>query len=191
MASHDLSNTKTTILGATPGAIPGIDGNAHEIFSFTPSILGAYRLRTFSPMFARFRPFSHFFARFRTFWLSVSDRFWPSAFALFLTIRVLPFSGCHLDPPDVSKTAPTASKGTSPLKNQRFCQAKTPWVAPACADCPGFLVWVLLLPRPPPSARSLRLCPCASILLHGPLDICLDLLPATPPPPVQNRDAQD
>ena len=67
---------------------------------------------------------------------------------------------------------------------------KTPWVAPACADCPGFLVWVLLLPRPPPSARSLRLCPWASILLHGPLDICLDLLPATPPPPVQNRDAQ-
>ena len=29
MASHDLSNTKTTILGATPGAIPGIDGNPH------------------------------------------------------------------------------------------------------------------------------------------------------------------
>ena len=29
MASHDLSNTKTT-LGATPGAIPGIDGNPHE-----------------------------------------------------------------------------------------------------------------------------------------------------------------
>ena len=30
MASHDLSNTKTTILGATPGAIPGIGGNPHE-----------------------------------------------------------------------------------------------------------------------------------------------------------------
>ena len=29
MASHDLSNTKTTIFGATPGAIPGIDGNPH------------------------------------------------------------------------------------------------------------------------------------------------------------------
>ena len=26
MASCDLSSTKTTILGATPGAIPGIDG---------------------------------------------------------------------------------------------------------------------------------------------------------------------
>ena len=34
MASHDLSNTKTTILGATPGAIPGIDGNTHERNSF-------------------------------------------------------------------------------------------------------------------------------------------------------------
>ena len=31
MASHDLSNTKTTILGTTPGAIPGTDGNRHEI----------------------------------------------------------------------------------------------------------------------------------------------------------------
>ena len=30
MASHDLSNTKTTILGATLGAIPGINGNPHE-----------------------------------------------------------------------------------------------------------------------------------------------------------------
>ena len=36
MASHDLSNTKTAILGATPGAIPRIDGNPHEIFSFAP-----------------------------------------------------------------------------------------------------------------------------------------------------------
>ena len=42
MASHDLSNTKTAILGATPGAIPGIDGNPHERFSFAPSILGAW-----------------------------------------------------------------------------------------------------------------------------------------------------
>ena len=42
MASHDLSNTKTTILGATPGAVPGIDGNLHERFSFAPPILGAF-----------------------------------------------------------------------------------------------------------------------------------------------------
>ena len=34
MAFHDLSSTKTTILGATPGAIPGIDGNPPERFSF-------------------------------------------------------------------------------------------------------------------------------------------------------------
>ena len=34
MASHDLSNTKPTILGATPGVIPGIYGNPHETFSF-------------------------------------------------------------------------------------------------------------------------------------------------------------
>ena len=35
--SHDLSNTKATILGATLGAIPGIDGNPHERCSFAPS----------------------------------------------------------------------------------------------------------------------------------------------------------
>ena len=34
MASHDLCNVKTRIVGATPGAIPGIDGNPHERFSF-------------------------------------------------------------------------------------------------------------------------------------------------------------
>ena len=41
MASHDLSNTKTTILGATPGAMPGIDGNPSKIF-ICASILGAF-----------------------------------------------------------------------------------------------------------------------------------------------------
>ena len=34
MASRDLCNAKTTILRATPGAIPGIDGNPHGRFSF-------------------------------------------------------------------------------------------------------------------------------------------------------------
>ena len=34
MASHDLCNAKTTILGETPGAIPGIDGNQNDRFSF-------------------------------------------------------------------------------------------------------------------------------------------------------------
>ena len=37
MASHDLSNAKTTILGATLGAIPGIAANPHERFSFAPA----------------------------------------------------------------------------------------------------------------------------------------------------------
>ena len=36
MASHDLSNTKTKILGATPGAIPGTDWNPYERFSLAP-----------------------------------------------------------------------------------------------------------------------------------------------------------
>ena len=34
-----------------------------------------------------------------------------------------------------------------------------------------FWSWVLLLPRLPPSSRSLRLFPWASILFYGPLDI--------------------
>ena len=48
-----------------------------------------------------------------------------------------------------------------------------------------FWSWVLLLPWLPPLSRSLRLFPWASILLHGPLDSCLDLLPTAPLPPVQ------
>ena len=36
-----LNNTKTTILGATPGAILGIDGHKHERFSFEPAFSGA------------------------------------------------------------------------------------------------------------------------------------------------------
>ena len=38
MKSHDLRSTKTRILGATPGAILGIDGNPHERFSFAPAL---------------------------------------------------------------------------------------------------------------------------------------------------------
>ena len=37
MASHDLSNAKTTILGATLGALPIIVANAPETFSFAPA----------------------------------------------------------------------------------------------------------------------------------------------------------
>ena len=49
-----------------------------------------------------------------------------------------------------------------------------------------FWSWVPLLPRLPPSSRSLRLFLWASILLHGPLEICLDLLPAAPYHPCKN-----
>ena len=37
MASHDLINTKPTILGATLGAIPGVAANPPERFSFAPA----------------------------------------------------------------------------------------------------------------------------------------------------------
>ena len=37
MASHDLINTKATILGATLGAMPGIAANPPERFSFAPA----------------------------------------------------------------------------------------------------------------------------------------------------------
>ena len=39
MASHDLSNMKTTILGATLRTIPGIAANPPERFSFAPAFL--------------------------------------------------------------------------------------------------------------------------------------------------------
>ena len=69
-------------------------------------------------------------------------------------------------------------------------QEKTPWVAPACADCPGFLV---LGSAPAPAStwsRILRLYPWASSLLYGALGqiawICCPQLPRH----VQKRDAQ-
>ena len=37
MASHDLSNAKTTILRASLGAIPGFAVNSPERFSFAPT----------------------------------------------------------------------------------------------------------------------------------------------------------
>ena len=49
---------------------------------------------------------------------------------------------------------------------------------------------LLLQPRLPPSSQSLRLFPCASVLLHGPLDICLYPLPAAPLAPARKRDAR-
>ena len=62
----------------------------------------------------------------------------------------------------------------------------TPWAASACADCPGFLVLVLLLPRLPPWSQSLRLCCWASILLYGPLDIAWNCCPQLPHQPCKN-----
>ena len=67
-----------------------------------------------------------------------------------------------------------------------FFQGKTPWVAPACADCPGFLV---LGSAPAPASawsRILRLFPWASILLHGPLDIAWICCPQLPCHPWKN-----
>ena len=52
----------------------------------------------FSPVFDRFCTSSLVFTLFG---LSVSDRFWPSVFALFRAIRLLPFSGCRLDSPEL------------------------------------------------------------------------------------------
>ena len=42
MASHNLCNAKATILGATPRAIPGIDGNPHGRLSFAPTFSGRF-----------------------------------------------------------------------------------------------------------------------------------------------------
>ena len=59
-------------------------------------------------------------------------------------------------------------------------QGNIPWVAPACADCPRFLVL-----GSGASDCSAGLHFALRVLGH-----CLDLLPTAPPPPVQKRDAQ-
>ena len=53
MASHDLSDAKATILGATPGAILGFDGNLHEIFSFAPALSERFFKKWGGPPHAR------------------------------------------------------------------------------------------------------------------------------------------
>ena len=65
----------------------------------TPITFALFRL--FSLVFNRFCTFSLLFALSG---LSVSDRSWPSVFALFRTIRLLPFSGCHLDSPEKKRS---------------------------------------------------------------------------------------
>ena len=66
-------------------------------------------------------------------------------------------------------------------------QGNAPWVAPACADCPGFLV---LGSAPAPTATLVsepQIVPLASAFFAvRALGDCLDLLPAAPPPPCKN-----
>ena len=59
-------------------------------------------------------------------------------------------------------------------------RGNTPWVAPACAHCPGFLV---LGSAPSPTATLVsepRIVPLASILLHGPSEIVWICCPQLP-----------
>ena len=60
-------------------------------------------------------------------------------------------------------------------------QGRTPWVDSACADCPGFL---LLGAAPAPVSAFVsepQISPWASTLLHGLLNICLDVVPRSSP----------
>ena len=52
-----------------------------------------------------------------------------------------------------------------------FFQAKTPWVAPACADCPDFQVLGSASALASTFISEPQFVPLASILLYGPLDI--------------------
>ena len=81
---------------------------------------------------------------------------------------------------------PKAFWGSSGKKNPSFLgrspssQGNTPWVAPACADCPGFLV-VGSAPAPASTlASEPRNVPWASVLLYGPLDIAWICCPQLP-----------
>ena len=65
-------------------------------------------------------------------------------------------------------------------------QGNTPWVAPACADCPGSLVLGSAPAWLPPWSRSLGLFPWASILLYRPLDIPWICCPQLPHHPCKN-----
>ena len=65
-------------------------------------------------------------------------------------------------------------------------QGNTPWVAPACADCPGFLV---LVSAPAPATTLVskpQIVPWASILLYGPLGIAWVCCPQLPHHPCKN-----
>ena len=103
-----------------------------------------------------------------------------------------PLTAAPLATPLCQKTRETGTQCQNGIPTWKRCtfMERTPGLIQHVLTVLVFWSWVLLMPRLPPSSRSLRLCPWASILLHGPLDICLDLLPAAPLPPVQKRDAQ-
>ena len=82
------------------------------------------------------------------------------------------------------------SQGRQRFESRVFIRQRPPGLIQLVLTVLVFWAWVLLLTRLPLSSWSLKLLPCASILLRGPLDIRLDLLPAAPLPPVQKRDAQ-
>ena len=42
--------------------------------------------------------------------------------------------------PEKQKIAETSAEQISPTDSERSFQGKTPWIGPACAGCPGFLV---------------------------------------------------
>ena len=80
----------------------------------------------------------------------------------------------HLAAPKISVLATSFTK--KPLK----IQGNTPWVAPACADCPDFLV---LGSAPAPTATLVsepQIVPLASILLYGPSEIVWICCPQLP-----------
>ena len=116
---------------------------------------------------------------------------WGESCSPYEVARPQPSTGCASMGPEILSSSGAGVWRKAPLAcPDSSSQENTPWVASACADCPGFLV---LGAAPDPASTwslSLRLFTCASILLYGPLDICLDLLPAASPPPVQKRDAQ-
>ena len=78
------------------------------------------------------------------------------------------------------------------FKSQHPFQGKTPWVAslvflgPGCCSCPAFHLRLGASDCSPGLQAGLAFC----FMGHGPLYICLDLLPATPLPPVHKQDAQ-
>ena len=66
-----------------------------------------FRTLNFHLLSLVFDSFALFFPHFCTFGLSASDRFGPSVFALSHTIRLLPFSGCHLDSSELCRILTT------------------------------------------------------------------------------------